>query len=1196
MNTSPMSPEETSRTIYAFRRNLVLAASAGTGKTHALVGVAVHLLLGACAGSEPDGGLRPAMPPDRLVATTFSRRAASEIRARLREELERLALCDPRAIYRRDLDEACLHAGVAPLSDVELALRAREALRGLGGAKIGTLHGFAASIARRHALVLGLSPDFDLPDEETTRERAAGAIELILEQRAGDPDVAALIQLSGGSPSLVELVRRLLARIADDGRTAAETVLAEDDAAQVDALLHEVLVRTRDVVGDPRLGEAASAVVAAHANGAADSVALEDAMGSLWSVPAAGKLSAAAEAFFELRDDIAHTSSGAKLRDRGRALVRRWAVRDRMLPRARALKDLLVACEEEIAKDNAQDSVLGFADILRAARDVLRDHPDIARETGAELSAMLVDEFQDTSAVQRDLVHLLWEKPRADGELRAPGVVPAVGDLRGEGLLVVGDRKQSIYGFRGADVAVFAELCVGLAGVAARDALAIPPGMVWEPVVPSADFVPLRHNWRAAAELLDFANAYSRLSLVTASTAAELYEVSYVQETEDLLSPDHAARPDAVRTPRTRWLRLAVPANKKSTSLLREAEAMTNRIATLVRGGGLAVRGAPARWKDIAILAPRHEVLSAAAYTLAQAGIPHVVAGMGFFGAREVRDVVAMLGCLVDPDDSLSRAEVLRGPWAGVSDRTLIGLTEPHAGIVDVARWGIGERRHLVDAGDREPIRALADVISTLRLVIGRIGPGAALREASRALQLEEVLVLLPRGEQRVANVLKVLALADEATDAMELLRRLRRADAREQREGEAATFSDEDDAVRLLTVHASKGLAFPIVFLPDAGAVATSRPTDVALVQTGALGASTSCRLVLRIQDDLGTVHDTPSYLAVKRDLAKRDAAERRRLRYVAITRASEALFFVGDHALPKGSRDAYETSAASLLARLSADVASRQTALLEVESGESLDPVAAGHVSPAVERSSAHHHLPFASLHEGPVTIRAEAIHDAAHCTRRYQLGEAGPADARSLADVSTALARAGAWGSRFALERPRLEQRRVVVLPLHDVRVVAEVAVTVSWDDGTLDLLCFVAPSPEAGRDDLYGAIVAHAAHTTSPSDAVTRVGLLAPEPVDGVEPRWTEPRDLAWTTAATLEVALRILSQRSSQLAPRVAEALCQSIGCSHVGGCYPARDEASARTGRLSPQTAFEFFETELRAAPLRVKRSRRRAR
>ena len=104
--------------IYAFRRNLVVAASAGTGKTHSLVGVLVHLVLGA---SELGGeGVREPVEPSRIVATTFSRKAAAEIRTRLVDSLERLAAGDAKAPYHADLAAAMERAGRPAWSDAEL--------------------------------------------------------------------------------------------------------------------------------------------------------------------------------------------------------------------------------------------------------------------------------------------------------------------------------------------------------------------------------------------------------------------------------------------------------------------------------------------------------------------------------------------------------------------------------------------------------------------------------------------------------------------------------------------------------------------------------------------------------------------------------------------------------------------------------------------------------------------------------------------------------------------------------------------------------------------------------------------------------------------------------------------------------------------------------------------------------------------
>src|SRR5262249_4880084 len=140
------------------------------------------------------------------------------------------------------------------------------------------------------------------------------------------------------------------------------------------------------------------------------------------------------------------------------------------------------------------------------ARDTLCDRPEIARAVRETASVLLVDEFQDTSRVQRDLVYLLRERDDA-AEARPAGIAPLPEGLLGHGLFLVGDRKQSIYGFRGADVAVFSRACVELAGKTAGEALAIAGADL--PAAPIADFVALCENRRSGARILSFVNAFA---------------------------------------------------------------------------------------------------------------------------------------------------------------------------------------------------------------------------------------------------------------------------------------------------------------------------------------------------------------------------------------------------------------------------------------------------------------------------------------------------------------------------------------------------------------------------------------------------------------------------------------------------------------------------------------------------------------
>ncbi|HWL87948.1 MAG TPA: UvrD-helicase domain-containing protein, partial [Polyangiaceae bacterium] len=227
--------------IFAFRRNLVLAASAGTGKTHSLVGVLVHLMMGASELGTKER-LFPPVDPSRVVATTFSRKAAAEIRHRLATELERLALGDPSAKYRADLLLACDAAHVSPWSSGEIELRARRAIDRLPYAQIGTLHGFAATLVRTYALELGLLPDFELEGEDESLARTNDAIGRALTRRAEiDPEgVRDLLRASGGVGELAHEVATVLGRLEEDGRGAESLTVDERDAETLEQLAGEL--------------------------------------------------------------------------------------------------------------------------------------------------------------------------------------------------------------------------------------------------------------------------------------------------------------------------------------------------------------------------------------------------------------------------------------------------------------------------------------------------------------------------------------------------------------------------------------------------------------------------------------------------------------------------------------------------------------------------------------------------------------------------------------------------------------------------------------------------------------------------------------------------------------------------------------------------------------------------------------------
>jgi len=1184
--------------LYAMPKNLVLAASAGTGKTHALVGVVVHLLVSS------RGRAGAAVDPSRIVATTFSRKAASEIRARVTSEVERLAVDPSTSVYAAGLREV-----MGPrVTDAELAKRAKKALTRLPHARFGTLHSFATGIVQRYAVELGLGPGFELATDADARARADDAIARALERRLEDsPEVLrALAEAAGGIDRLVLSLRRVLVQLEEDGRSARDLELDANDVATVEGLMRELLIHARAISGHPAASAAAHELASAWDAG--DEQRIEDAAAALTALPARGKKTPELESFFLFRADLA----GARNDEKGRRLARAWRSRHAFSRHGTLVRDVLAEAEAEIERSGRARAMLGFGEVLRAARELLRDRPDVADEVSSGIDALLVDEFQDTSRVQRDLLQLLWARPDARP---AAGIIPPLAAMRPGGLLVVGDRKQSIYGFRGADVGIFAELAVGLAGAPAREALGIPAGVTWEPKEPLADFHALRHNRRSVSSILAFANAFSARRFQVGDPPPELFEIEYVPATEDLLvPPERAAAADdatASSAPATTWLRV-VPKGATSTRL-EEALVIATKIAELVREGS-------AEYRDLAVLATTNGMLDAVAFALAQAEIPYVVAGKSFFRAREISDLAAMLAFVLEPSDRLAMLEVLRGPWASVHDETLLGLVEPGKGLVPPSSWADPPRPELVHEEDRPALAAIASLVTSIARCSGRLGAGAILREVVATCGLEAVLAAMPRGQQRVANVQKLLAMADRHPDARAFRAWLDDAKEQEIAESEAATFSDEDDAVRLLTIHASKGLDFPIVFVPEIGGALPRTDRGVAKLVLGTGDAPNI--LSVRVADDTGFVHDPPSYARAHATAKRRERAERQRLAYVAVTRAARAMFLVGGR-----SRESTLDPGASSLAVVEV-LAAEHPELLATE--EALVPpptkraeeeaitAPAAEAEPRLQRPLEWRVLPIAPT----------ALADFDHCARRFELvhllglpehvrgrrapdttaGDDAVLDARAQGTIahevlehlpvetfldperaSAAVVRllegagvpeghpqhaaiagramrflATSYVRTIAEGGARISREVAFVLPVEDsagraVSLRGSMDLVVAWPDGSVDVVDY--KSARSGDTDSYAFqldVYALAARARHPDAGRLRVGLAFLGAGTG-EPIWRNLPNEQELRTRIGALGSDLVRARWTDSFPRVAIERCESIHCGFIGRCHPRRD-------------------------------------
>lgn len=1185
------------RDLFRLERNLVVAAGAGTGKTTALVELYLRLLEGRPPSEDGPGPLgeggRP-LEPDEIAVVTFTEKAARDLRRKVREGL--LARLDAAAA---EPEPAARRVALARWA------RAREAFE---AAPVGTIHSYAARLLREHAVEAAIDPGFDVLDalqaETLRRESVAAVVRAALASR--DPALGLLLRhlslpdLGEHQAGLESLLAAALARLRGSGATVEG--LRQATRAQLEALPDDLRRVAADIeAAAAALGGAPRAAPFLERWRALPEVArrldsgLDDAT---W---------AALVALAPLaRNWTGPGSKNPQRRDLAEALdqLPLFAWQRVATPLGEAFLEMLGRVDAGYAAARRRRHALDFDDLEELAVALLRR--DVAHggtRLASRSAVVLVDEFQDNNPRQLELVTRL----AGDGR----------GQLRARALVVVGDPKQSIYRFRGADVSVFERMRRLVLG----------------------DAEPLRFtdNFRSTGRVLGFVNAVFARYMGPSAPGRPAHEVTF--DEADALVPE----PGREEGPPVEVLCLPWDDDREDRAL-REAEAAVRRIRQLCAGG--------ARPGDVAVLMRTLRNAGLIERGLEAAGVPvYVVQGSGFYGAAEVRDVLCLLASLECPFDDLALAAVLRSPFAGISDDALLLLARPTASR-------LARPLHQAFAGGRlaAPVPPLAEADRTrldefgrwyvdLRARKDRTPPPDLLEEALERSGYLSACLTRPGGDQQAGNLRKLvdLARAFEARGGLTLrdfVRELEALVAEEPRETPAQVVGEGEDVVRIMTIHAAKGLEFPVVVLPGCAATWRSDREAVRFDES-----PESAGLAVRPLDP-ETLESRPTWLArrIQATADAREAAEWRRLFYVAATRAKERLVLVGEHATRKDggltASDTWRRQVEELLAERP-ELARRITweeLAAPPEEGEAAAaaPVAAGGLveavvsrvrwrPPAPARFAhsvtelcefaicAHRYyltrrlglreaadpwfdggdereapadgdrelspvdrgrLVHAVLEHAPLGLEGEALDGAIRELVRTH-GAAVPggiAEAEQAALAERVLAfLAGETGRSLAAawrQSPdRVLREYPIVLRLSDGRdsVVVRGALDVLWRDqpGTWTVLDYkttrAAGGPAAARYELQLLVYAHAADRLSGGEPV-RAGLafLLDRPA---EPHWIDagPEARDGVRARTLGMARRIAELERAgddgEAWPRIERSRCRALRCGFVGRCH-----------------------------------------
>lgn len=772
----------------AHDRSVLVEAGAGSGKTAVMAGRLVLLLSGGAA-------------PKAIAAVTFTELAASELLARVRDFVDELL----DGQLPRELRIA-LPGGLSPEQRANLD-RAAAAIDEI---TCSTIHGFCQRLIKPYPVEADIDPGASLMD--------AGQADLAFSDIV---DRWLRAMLNSGEESLVsELVflnpnkaSELIAAVADALRSnrvlqapATEAIAPLVAAYCAASDTYRAFVNTSAAQESDSIAAASAFVEMSEAVAAAagdrtpaglvqllTSVphsSLCTAKGSFAVYKKKGKWEAAAKAAGLSKADGGLLNGQAE--EFHGACCRSWTALLQAVA-ARVLADLIAAIQpvaDSFRTYKRSAALLDFDDLIFAARDLLRDHPAVRTALAGRYAHVLVDEFQDTDPLQTEIFWRLCGDP-ADG---ADPQDWAQYRIKPGALFLVGDPKQAIYRFRGADVAAY---------IRARDAI-----QAQDPVA----LLSISTNFRSCAAILAYVNERFAPHMTVEKGQPGFTAL-------DSFHPDHGEGLCVAALP----VQCAGEDGKAKAAAQRdcEAEAVAEMCYRLIGSQIIVDRRTdtrrPCRPGDIALLAPGGTDLWRYEEALEKRGVPVATqAGKGFYRRQEIQDLIAITRVLADSRDSLALLALLRGPLVGLTEEQLLDLvwSQPR----DPKRPDARPRLtiHLdPQAIEHGHAREIIEKLQALRRGINGTTPHYVLAQAIDVLRVRPILLQRHGGqaERPLANVDLFLSLAQPY--AVRGLKAF--ADAMTAAwEGKVRSVEGrpdaQEEAVSLVTMHASKGLEWPIV------------------------------------------------------------------------------------------------------------------------------------------------------------------------------------------------------------------------------------------------------------------------------------------------------------------------------------------------------------------------------------------------
>lgn len=814
-----------------------LSAGAGCGKTFVLTQRFLSHL-------EPG----PEVNLSGLVAITFTERAAREMRERIRGAcFDRLQKCSS--------------------DDVPHWL---SLTREIDSARVSTIHSFCASILRSSAVEAKLDPQFGLLDPQIGTAFLANAVtEAIHAAVAKELPAAADVVHTFGLERTITLCQILVHKRfemqRDHWSQQSPEVLAALWKDRFNALAPSLAIGK--LQGSSEVAETCSLLKQHQTTNAAMLArcgVLSTELQRLLDDPAS--ITNPVDWVRQVRENAQVQGGGGKkawdseeiydavkdkLADLRKVLDKVGPqlefVEEDLLPAARLslqMLELVSLAIDQFELRKREAAVLDFDDLVLRTRDLLQQNVNVRKRVAAGINYLLVDEFQDTDPVQADIVRFLCGEKLTTGKL-----------------FLVGDAQQSIYRFRRADPNVFRQLRME---------------------IPEAGRLPLNQNFRSQPAILDFVNA------LFAGTLGDIFQPLVPAVTQLTPSPSIeflfavSNSPDTNSTVETRRKDEAAWMARRIRELLDDP---TPRIRDKHPETGATILR-PIKLGDIVILFRALSDVRHYEQALRDCRLEYyLVGGRAFYAQQEVFDLLNLLRTLNEPDDEISLLGVLRSPFFGLTDDTLMSLVRTGRTLEEgLEQPPLSE----LPEAQRSLVIHAQNVLNELREVKDRLSLAGLINKALELTAYDASLVPEFLGRRKLANLRKLIEIARQFDRAggftlSDFVERLKGAVAEETDEELAATQAESNNVIRLMTIHQSKGLEFPVVIVADMDRNSQPPPNPVEFSpELGPLVAPPE--KFGRQSENLG--------LRLHRLLeSEADAAEHLRLLYVALTRAADYL-----------------------------------------------------------------------------------------------------------------------------------------------------------------------------------------------------------------------------------------------------------------------------------------------------------------